>query len=72
LTDLPSATHAYQQLIAFSEIRKSRRKYLQESFDFFRKNRERQFWAKRAVEVSTEVVANHSLVSVQEFGQAIH
>ncbi|KAG0361341.1 hypothetical protein BGX24_005362, partial [Mortierella sp. AD032] len=69
LTDQPSATHAYQQLIAFSEIRKSRRKYLQESFDFFRKNRERQFWAKRAVEVSTEVVANNTLVSVQEFGQ---
>ncbi|KAF9177247.1 hypothetical protein BGZ50_008958 [Haplosporangium sp. Z 11] len=69
LTDQPSATHAYQQLIAFPEIRKSRRKHLQDSFDFFRKNNEKQFWAKRAVEVSTEVVANHALVSVQEFGQ---
>lgn len=69
LTDQPSATHAYQQLIAFPEIRKSRRKHLQDSFDLFRKNREKQFWAKRAVEISTEVVANYALVSVQQFGQ---
>lgn len=69
LTDQPSATRAYQRLIALSEIRKIRRKYLQDSFDFFRRNREKQFWAKRAVAVSTEVVANHALVAVQEFGQ---
>lgn len=47
LTDQPSAIHAYQQLIALSEIRKTRRSYLQNSFDFFRKNREMQFWARR-------------------------
>ncbi|KAF9918739.1 hypothetical protein FBU30_011287 [Linnemannia zychae] len=69
LSDRLSATSLYQSLITCKEIRKSRREKLQESFAFFRKHGETRFWAKRAVTVSSEVVANRALVSVQEFGQ---
>ncbi|KAF9431488.1 hypothetical protein BGZ76_000239 [Entomortierella beljakovae] len=69
LSDREASMKSFELLISFPELRQKRKQNLQATFEYFCKHYEERFWARREVIINSEIVANRSLVSVQDFGQ---
>jgi hypothetical protein len=69
LSDKDSATREYEELIKSERISRKRQITLKRSFVHFRVHFENRFWAKRALEVHTEEVADRAGLDVHNAGE---